>query len=183
VVKVAVSAMGPGLDAEVDPRFGRCAYFVIVDTDSEEAGPEIIENQGASATGGAGIQTANMMVNKGVDAVLVNNIGPNAMQVLNAAGIKVYTGVGGTVKETLEMFKNGQLSLISEENVGPHAGMGMGKGMGKGFGMGMGRGRGMGGFSGPGGAGQGRGGGGGFGGGRGGGQGRGGGGGGQGRGW
>jgi len=89
-MKIAVSATKPSLDADVDPRFGRCQYFVIVDLDTMEF--ESVENSSAQASGGAGISTGQMIVDKGVEAVLTGNCGPNAYQVLSAAGIKVVTG-------------------------------------------------------------------------------------------
>ena len=92
-MRIAVSASGPTLDAEVDPRFGRCRYFIIVDPENMEF--DTVENSGALAGGGAGIATAQMIASKGVEAVLTGNCGPNAFQVLSAAGIKVITGVSG----------------------------------------------------------------------------------------
>ena len=95
-MRIAVSTSEPTLDAEVDPRFGRCRYFIIVDTDSMEF--ETVENSGALAGGGAGIATAQVIVDKGIEAVLTGNCGPNAFQVLSAAEIKVVTGVSGKVR-------------------------------------------------------------------------------------
>jgi len=96
-MKIAISATGPGLEDEVDPRFGRCQYFVIVDLDTMQL--EALENSSAMAPGGAGISTAQMIASKGVGAVLTGNCGPNAYQVLSAAGIQVITGVSGKVKD------------------------------------------------------------------------------------
>jgi predicted Fe-Mo cluster-binding NifX family protein len=92
-VKIAISAAGPTLDAEVDPRFGRCQYFIIADTETTDF--EVINNASAMSSGGAGISAAQMIADKGVEAVLTGNCGPNAYQVLSPAGIKVITGVSG----------------------------------------------------------------------------------------
>jgi predicted Fe-Mo cluster-binding NifX family protein len=141
-MKIAVSAIAPGLDAEVDPRFGRCQYFIIIDPQSMEF--EALDNSNAMAAGGAGISTAQMIVSKGAEVVLTGNCGPNAYQTLSAAGIQVITGVSGSIKDAIEAFKAGRFQSSSQPSVGNHYGMGMGMGRGMGGGMGRGMGRGMG---------------------------------------
>jgi predicted Fe-Mo cluster-binding NifX family protein len=140
-MKIAVSATVPGLDAEVDPRFGRCQYFIIVDPQSMEF--EAVDNSNAMASGGAGISTAQMIASKGVEMVLTGNCGPNAYQTLSAAGIQVITGVSGRIKDAVEAFKAGKFQSSTQPSVGNHYGMGMGMGRGMGRGMGMGVGPGM----------------------------------------
>jgi predicted Fe-Mo cluster-binding NifX family protein len=135
-LKVAVSATGGSLDAAVDPRFGRCPYFVIVDTETMRS--EAVQNTSMYAPSGAGIQAAQTVASKGVRAVLTGSVGPNAYQALSAAGVKIMTGVAGTVREAVESYKKGELAGVS----GPTADMGYG--MGGGFAMGMGRGGGRG---------------------------------------
>ena len=141
-MKIAISATGPTLDADVDPRFGRCQYFIIADPETMEF--EALENSSAMAAGGAGISTGQMIAGKGVEAVLTGNCGPNAYQVLSAAGLQVITGVSGKVKDALQSYKSGQFQTSSQANVPDHFGMGGGMGMGRGMGMGGGMGRGMG---------------------------------------
>jgi len=145
-MKLAVSASGGDLSAPVDARFGRCPYFIIVDSETMKF--ESLANSSMGAMSGAGIQTAQMIANKGTEVVLTGNCGPNAFQTLSAAGIKIIIGVTGTVREAVERFKRGELDSISQANVQSHFGMGMGggrgMGMGGGRGMGMGGGRGMG---------------------------------------
>ena len=154
-MKVAVSATGVDLNAQIDPRFGRCANFVIVDTDTMEF--EAIQNPYITAGGGAGIQSAQLVANKGVQAVLTGNCGPNAFQTLSAAGVQVITGVSGTVREAVEGYKSGQFQTTAQANVPEYFGRGgvqqpgMGRGMGRGRGMGMGGGMGRGGGMGMGG--------------------------------
>lgn len=75
-MKIAISATGPSLDAEVDPRFGRCQYFLIIDPDTMEF--EAIDNTNKMASGGAGIASAQAVAQKGVQVVLTGNCGPNA---------------------------------------------------------------------------------------------------------
>ena len=148
-MRIAISATGPTLDAEVDPRFGRCQYFIIVNPETMEF--EALENSNAVAAGGAGISTGQMIAGKGVEVVLTGNCGPNAYQVLSAAGLQVITGVSGKIKDAIEEYKLGTFSAAQQPNVADHFGVsyggGMGGGMGRGMGGGMGRGmgRGMGG--------------------------------------
>ncbi len=141
-MKIAISAMGTDLDAQVDPRFGRCQYFIIMDPDTLEF--EAVENPNVSATGGAGIQSAQMIAEKGVQVILTGNVGPNAFQTLSSAGIQVITGITGTVKEVIQRFKSGQFQPVGEPTVPGHFGMGGVPGAGPGMGRGMGRGAGMG---------------------------------------
>ncbi len=141
-MKICVTATAGDLNAQVDPRFGRCQYFVIVD--SETMAFEAMANEAIAAPGGAGIQAAQAMVNKGVDVVISGNIGPNAFQVLSTAGVKIATGAYGTVQEATEMYKSGKLGETGASTVAAHAGMGA-TAPGGGFGMGMGGGRGGGG--------------------------------------
>jgi predicted Fe-Mo cluster-binding NifX family protein len=141
-MKITVSATAPDLDAEVDPRFGRCQYFIIVDPQSMEF--EALDNSNAMAASGAGISTAQMIAGKGVEVVLTGNCGPNAYQTLSAGGVQVITGVYGKIKNVIEAFKAGSFQSNVQPSVGSHHGMGMGCGMDREMGMGIGRGRGMG---------------------------------------
>ncbi len=137
-MRIVITAEGQSLDAEMDPRFGRCQYFIIADPATLEY--EAIENSSAMAAGGAGISAAQMIADKKVEAVLTGNCGPNAYQVLSAAGIQVITGVSGTVRDAIKQYNEGKFKTSSQPNVAAHYGTGMG---GTGFGMGMGRGMGM----------------------------------------
>ena len=138
-MKIAVSATAPGLDAEVDPRFGRCQYFIIVDPQSMEF--EALDNSNAMASGGAGISTAHMIAGKEVEVLLTGNCGPNAYQTLSAAGIQVITGVSSRIKDAVEAYKAGRLQPNARPSVGSHHGMGIGCGMGRGMGRSMGMGQ------------------------------------------
>ena len=101
-MKVAVSAMGSTLDAAVDPRFGRCMTFVVVETD--DLSFEAVDNGSNSLGSGAGLQSAQLMARKGVKAVLTGACGPNARQVLDAAGIEVVVDCHGTVAQAIARF-------------------------------------------------------------------------------
>lgn len=121
-MKIALSSSGPDLDAEVDPRFGRCQYFVVVDPETLKF--EAISNSSISASGGAGIASAQTVAGKGVDALLTGNCGPNAYQTLSAAGIQVITGVTGTVRSAIDQYKKGQWRADTQPSVAAHHGMG-----------------------------------------------------------
>lgn len=123
-MKIAISATGPKLDDAVDPRFERCQYFVIVDTESAEV--EGVENTKMMADGGAGVATAQMIADKGAKVVLTGNCGPNAYETLFAADLQVVTGVSGIVRDAVEGFKSGKQQSASQPNVGAHFGTGGG---------------------------------------------------------
>ncbi|MGI6015048.1 MAG: NifB/NifX family molybdenum-iron cluster-binding protein [Methanothrix sp.] len=159
-MKVCVTAGASGLDAPMDPRFGRSPFFVIVDTESMSENS--IANTNVDAASGAGIQAAQDIAREGASALITGNVGPNAMQTLTSANIDVYQYQGvGSVREVVEKFKRGELVKITGASVPGHTGMGPGgQGMGRGGGQGAGRGRGGGGRGrGGGGQGMGRGGG------------------------
>jgi len=120
-MKVAVTSRGTTWDDAVDPRFGRCPNFVIVETDDMSL--EAIKNSNAAAGGGAGIQSAQLVADKGVNTVLTGNCGPNAFRTLEAAGIEVVVGAAGTVREAVEAYKAGNLKASGGPNVESHAGM------------------------------------------------------------
>jgi predicted Fe-Mo cluster-binding NifX family protein len=166
-MKIAASSSGNHLDSQIDPRFGRCAYFLIVDTDDMHF--EAFNNESIALGGGAGIQAAQFVASKGAKAILTGNVGPNAVKTLGAAGVEVFVGQNGTVREAVERYKIGNLESTREATVADHHGMGGGSsakdmgtgnsgvdntenaasgssGMGRGMGGGRcgGRGRGMG---------------------------------------
>jgi len=143
-MRICITATGPTMDSVMDPRFGRCQYFIIVEPDTLAF--EAIENPKLSAAGGAGIQSAQLVANKGVEAVITGQVGPNAFTTLQAAGVKILVGVSGNVREMVEKYKKGQLSSFAQgPSVQAHYGMGMARGMRMGMAQGMGRGMGMGG--------------------------------------
>lgn len=120
-MKIGISSRGKDLEADVAQRFGRCRYLLIVDSNSMDF--ESIDNEGATATGGAGIKTAQTIAQKNVDIVITGNIGPNAFQTLSAADIKVFTGASGTIKDVIDKYKKGELKKTDNANVNSHFGM------------------------------------------------------------
>jgi predicted Fe-Mo cluster-binding NifX family protein len=121
IVKIAITSQGDDLNAPVDTRFGRCAYFIIVDPETESF--EAVLNPAVDAMGGAGPQAAQTIADKGAEAVITGNVGPNAFQTLIASNIKIYQGASGTVKETLEKYKRGEMKELSNFSVPGHFGL------------------------------------------------------------
>jgi len=136
-MKICVSSVGTNLDSNIDPRFGRCYFFVIVDSETMQF--ESVPNEATAASGGAGIQAAQTITNKGVEVLITGNPGPNAHEVLSAAGIRAITGTSGTVREAIERYKRGELKEMNSPTVSGHFGMPGGRGSGHG-GRGIGRG-------------------------------------------
>ena len=122
-MKVAISVKENQLDAAVDPRFGRCAHLIVVDTDTME----IVgggRNEYADAAGGAGTQTAQWVIQLGAEALLTGNLGPNAFNVIKAGKIRMFTGVSGTARDAVKEFLDGKLTETHAATSPRHAGMG-----------------------------------------------------------
>ncbi|MEW6078872.1 MAG: NifB/NifX family molybdenum-iron cluster-binding protein [Thermodesulfobacteriota bacterium] len=118
-MKIAVSAAGPDLSDQVDPRFGRAAYFIIVNPETMTF--EAVENvQNLNLPQGAGIQAGKTVVNSGADILLTGNCGPKAFAVLRQAGVDVAVSIRGTVAEAVAAYKRGELKPAREANVEAH---------------------------------------------------------------
>ncbi len=109
-MKVAVAASTPELDASIDPRFGRCAWFVVVDTDTMRF--EALKNPGALAGTGSGVAASQLIADAGAEAVVAGSLGPNAIGALKAGGLKMFTAGGGTVKEAAIATAKGELEAM-----------------------------------------------------------------------
>ena len=115
-MKVAVATKGKSLHSNVGHRFGRCAFFIVVDPES--MGFEVIDNPGLEERNAAGVQASQMLISKGVDAVVVRNIGHNALVTLRAAGVTVYCRASGTVLNVIEKLMKGELASAERPTVG-----------------------------------------------------------------
>jgi len=124
-MKICVTSESDKLESKVDPRFGRCQYFIIMDIDTMKF--EAVNNPNIDSMGGAGIQSGQLIAEKQVKAVLTGNIGPNAFQTLQAAGVDVITGISGTVKEAVDKYKKGELKPTQGPSVNSKFGMPPGK--------------------------------------------------------
>jgi len=118
-MKIAVSAAGKDLASKIDPRFGRAAYFIVVD--SETMAFQVVNNsQSLDLPQGAGIQAGQTIVQNRVDVLITGNCGPKAFQVLQNAGVEIVTGAGGTVKDAILQYKDGKLKPAENPNVEGH---------------------------------------------------------------
>ena len=118
-MKLAITSTGTELDSNLDPRFGRSAYFIIVDP--ETMAFEVVENsENLNLSQGAGIQAGKTIVDNHVDVVITGHCGPKAFKVLQQAGVKVVTGVGGTVTDAITQFNDGELEISAEADVEGH---------------------------------------------------------------
>jgi predicted Fe-Mo cluster-binding NifX family protein len=118
-VKIAITATGRELSSEIDLRFGRATWLVVLDT--ETGNFEAHSNEvNLNAVQGAGIQTGRNIANLDVEAVITGNVGPNAFRTLSAAGVKVFLAEKQTVAEAVESFKAGTLQKVDNANVEGH---------------------------------------------------------------
>ncbi len=145
-MKVAISATGNTLDSMVDPRFGRAAWFLIVDTDSKQLIEAIDNTTGKEAAHGAGISAAALVADKGVKAVLTGRVGPKALPVLDKAGVMAVNDVSGSVQDAIANFAGTTAAATpaADTNQPPAPGSGQGQGQGRGTGQGCGCGQGQG---------------------------------------
>lgn len=115
-MKIAVTSVGTNLDSEVDPRFGRAAYIIIVDSDTFAF--EAVDNQeNVNALKGAGIQAAKAVSEKGAEVLLTGFCGPNAFKAMNAAKIGVANNASGSIRDAVQAYLDGKLPLSDEANV------------------------------------------------------------------
>ena len=118
-MKIAVTSQGKELSSQVDARFGRAKYFIVVDTDSGEFTAHD-NSQNLNAAQGAGIQASQKVIDLGAEGVITGNVGPKAFATLEAGNVKVYVGAAGTAAEALEDFKAGELQAVDGANVKGH---------------------------------------------------------------
>ena len=118
-MKIAVTAETGNLTSQIDLRFGRAKYLIVVDTDTGDFNAHD-NSVNLNAAQGAGIQTGGNIANLGVEAVVTGNVGPNAFRTLNAAGIKVFLAGKQTVQEAIDSFKAGKLKEVDKANVEGH---------------------------------------------------------------
>lgn len=120
-MRIAISTEGNSINSKLDRRFGRCDTFIIIDQPDKVV--TVIPNSAQAASGGAGIAAAQTICDAGVDVVITGQVGPNAIKVLQAAGVKILEGIDGTAAANLAAFENGSLNAITESGKA-HFGMG-----------------------------------------------------------
>jgi predicted Fe-Mo cluster-binding NifX family protein len=120
-MKIAITSAGKELSANLDPRFGRAPYFIVVDP--QTLAFEVVDNaRNLNLSQGAGIQAGKTIVDHKVDALITGHCGPKAFKVLQKAGVKIMTGALGTVADAIEQFKNGKLEASEAADVAGHWG-------------------------------------------------------------
>lgn len=118
-MKIAITSTGKTLDAQVDQRFGRAQLFLILDTETDEI--KVVDNQqNLNAAQGAGIQSAETVINQEIEVLITGHCGPNAYRTLQAAGVKIVTDAQGTVGQMVEKFKKGELGYAQDADVPGH---------------------------------------------------------------
>lgn len=121
-MKVVVSSSGADRTSALDPRFGRCSYFIFVDTETDTV--DAVVNKAVSSGHGAGIQAAQSVIETGAEAVISRRVGPNAFQVMAAAGLMLYESDAASVEEAVAALKAGKLTAVSAPTGLSHGGMG-----------------------------------------------------------
>lgn len=127
-MKIAFPSAGKELSSMVDGRFGRAIHYVIVDSDSGKI-ISVIANTAVNASGGAGIEASQLLINEKIDIVVAMNVGPNAFRALQGANIELFMAITGTIQENFIKYKGNELSSVSAPSRGSR---GSGRGMGRG---------------------------------------------------
>ena len=118
-MKIAITTQGQDLSSQLDLRFGRAKWLIVVDSQTGDF--QVHDNiVNLNAAQGAGIQTGRNIANLGVDAVITGNVGPNAFKTLNAADVKIFLAEKQTVAEAIDLFKAGKLKQVEQANVEGH---------------------------------------------------------------
>jgi len=122
-MKIAISSTGNNLESEVDARFGRCNYFLIVEIENKKIKDfKAIENTGKDQVGGAGITAGEIVAKQKVDAIITVNLGPRAFSVFEQFEIKIYQGQG-KIKNVVQEFIDGKLKELSNATGPQHIGL------------------------------------------------------------
>jgi predicted Fe-Mo cluster-binding NifX family protein len=116
---IAVTSQGSDETSQVDPRFGRAAQFVLIDTETGEV-RDCSNQQNLAAVQGAGIQAAKTVADQGAEVLLTGNVGPKAFATLKASGISVCVGVSGTVADAVCRYQAGEFTESAQANVEGH---------------------------------------------------------------
>ncbi len=125
-MKLAITGGIPQIETQLERRFGRCAYFIVVDTETRAW--EAFPNPAADARGGAGTQAAQFLANQRVEAVVSGHFGPNAFAALDAASIHMYSAQEGQVETLVDDFLAERLVRVTGSTGPAHHGGGRSQG-------------------------------------------------------
>ena len=117
-MRIAISTTGDTKENNLDKRFGRCEFFLIYDTEADSY--EAVSNEGINASGGAGIKAASQIIDAKADIIITGNLGPNAFELIEKAGIKGYTCEVVPAFKAVEMYQKGSLTEISNAGTAHH---------------------------------------------------------------
>ena len=122
-MKIAISSTGKTLESDVDARFGRCNYFLIVEIENKKVkNVKAIENTAKEQMGGAGVTAGEIVANEKVDAIITKNLGPRAFSIFEQFGIKVYSGQG-KIKDVVQDFIKGKSKELTNATGPQHIGL------------------------------------------------------------
>ena len=122
-MKLAISSTGKTLESEIDARFGRCLYFLIVEIENKKIkNVKTVENTAKAQMGGAGIRAGEIVANEKVDAIITTNLGPRAFSVFEQFGIKIYSGQG-KIKDVIQDFIDDKLTELTNATGPQHIGL------------------------------------------------------------
>lgn len=111
-MKIAIPLNDNSITSSICQSFGRSPYFLVYETNTEES--TFLNNPAATSQGGAGIQAAQLLVDNGIETLITPRCGGKAIDVIDAAGIKVYKTINSSIKENIQAFNTGKLSLLDE---------------------------------------------------------------------
>lgn len=127
---IGIPSTGKALSSSFAQNFGRCPFFIIYDTDTQEIKMSYA-NDAQSAAGGAGIQASQSLINNKVEVVIVPQVGPNAWNVLKGANVRIFSGIRGSVQDNIIAFETGELTETSHADSSGRGRGGRGQGRGR----------------------------------------------------
>ena len=116
---IAITATGQNLNSQVDARFGR-AKFIIIYNSEDKSYQTHDNNLNLNAAQGAGIQTAQNVVNLGANILITGNCGPKAFRVLDAGNVKIYVSTSLSINDAIKSYEENKLNQLTNPNVEGH---------------------------------------------------------------
>jgi predicted outer membrane repeat protein len=117
-MKIGIPVEEASINSKVSSSFGRTAYFLVYELDTETS--LFIQNTAAESSGGAGIKAAQLLTDQNVNGVLAPQMGENAALVFSEANIPLYRSMSGSITDAIAAYKNGTLTLLDHPHSGHH---------------------------------------------------------------